>query len=139
MLNKVLRKARSKKGFTLIELIVVIAILAVLAIIIVPRIVGFIGSAKQSSLDSNARMLYNTTSLVISQGLTLPGAGLKFTWDALGDDTTGGMAGFLDEWPEDPINSTSAVPAYLIVEIDEDGKIEVEDSNNVHLLGATIP
>ena len=43
--NKMLRKARNKKGFTMIELIIVIAIIAVLAAILIPQYIGFRDSA----------------------------------------------------------------------------------------------
>ena len=138
MLKYFMKAKKKKAGFTLIELIVVIAILAVLAIIITPRILGFVGNAKQSALESNARMLYNSVSLVVSQDfITLPGAGAILTWDALADDATGSMADCLDEWPTDPVVGGD-VPPPLIVEIDENGAVEVEDSDGVHLVGATI-
>ena len=54
----------TKKGFTLIELIVVIAIIAVLAAILVPAMLGYIRKSKVSSANSAAATLYkgiNTT------------------------------------------------------------------------------
>jgi len=46
MFKALLRKKKSNKGFTLIELIVVIAILAILALLLVPRFMGFTDRAK---------------------------------------------------------------------------------------------
>ena len=50
-------KKRTKKGFTLIELIVVIAILAVLAVIAVPVVTGIVSDAHVSASAANARTL----------------------------------------------------------------------------------
>ncbi len=51
------------KGFTLVELLVVIAILGVLAAVLVPCMIGYVGKAKISSANSNAKELYNATML----------------------------------------------------------------------------
>ncbi len=54
--QKLLAK-QSKKGFTLVELVVVIAILAILAAIAIPAVVGIIDNAQKSSKQSNASSL----------------------------------------------------------------------------------
>ena len=54
--QKMLAK-QSKKGFTLVELVVVIAILAILAAIAIPSVIGIINSASNSSGASNASQL----------------------------------------------------------------------------------
>ena len=51
--QKMLAK-QSKKGFTLVELVVVIAILGILAAIAIPAVIGIIDSANKSQLDSDA-------------------------------------------------------------------------------------
>ena len=51
--QKLLAK-QSKKGFTLVELVVVIAILAILAAIAIPAVVGIIDNAQTSAKNSNA-------------------------------------------------------------------------------------
>ena len=51
--QKLLTK-KSKKGFTLVELVVVIAILAVLAAIAIPSVIGIINSASQSQIQTDA-------------------------------------------------------------------------------------
>ncbi len=54
--QKLLAK-QSKKGFTLVELVVVIAILAILAAIAIPAVVNIIQSASSSAGDSDASTL----------------------------------------------------------------------------------
>lgn len=51
--QKLLAK-KSKKGFTLVELVVVIAILAVLAAIAIPSVIGIISSASKSQVETDA-------------------------------------------------------------------------------------
>lgn len=50
-------KSRSKKGFTLVELVVVIAILGVLAAIAIPAVVGIINNAGKNKEAGNAQEL----------------------------------------------------------------------------------
>lgn len=56
--QKMLAK-QSKKGFTLVELVVVIAILAILAAIAIPAVVGIINNANQSAGQSDAASVNN--------------------------------------------------------------------------------
>ncbi len=66
-LTNVLSGKDSKKGFTLVELIIVLVILAVLAAILVPALLGFVDKAndKQSSLDAKA--IYEATIVYIDE------------------------------------------------------------------------
>ena len=63
-------KKRTKKGFTLIELIVVIAILAILAVIAVPVVTGWVTKANTSAAAANAR----TLELALRASITSDGA-----------------------------------------------------------------
>lgn len=51
---------KSKKGFTLIEMIIVIAIIAVLLLIMVPTMNGFVKTAQNEKDLANARSLYTS-------------------------------------------------------------------------------
>ncbi len=53
----IVMKFTSKKGFTLVELVVVIAILGILAAIAIPSVVGIIQNAQNTSNESNAKEL----------------------------------------------------------------------------------
>lgn len=54
--QKLLAK-QSKKGFTLVELVVVIAILGILAAIAIPAVIGIINSANESQAKTDAATL----------------------------------------------------------------------------------
>ena len=49
---------KSKKGFTLVELLAVIAILAILVIIALPNVIGMYNKAQKETLLTEARKVY---------------------------------------------------------------------------------
>ncbi|MDR2600575.1 MAG: prepilin-type N-terminal cleavage/methylation domain-containing protein [Oscillospiraceae bacterium] len=53
---KIMQTLRSKKGFTLMELIIVIVILAILAAALIPTFIGFARNARASTAIANARV-----------------------------------------------------------------------------------
>ena len=57
----------SKKGFTLVELIVVLVILAVLAAMLVPALVGYIDKAKAEKEYQTASTVYAAAQAVITE------------------------------------------------------------------------
>lgn len=53
--NKMFKKLKDKKGFTLVELIVVLVILAILAALLVPALTGYIDKANQEKAIAECR------------------------------------------------------------------------------------
>jgi type IV pilus assembly protein PilA len=72
-----MKKILTKKGFTLIELIVVIGILAVLAAILIPSIINYISEAEDAAGLANARSAYSAAALVLATEEPANAAGLK--------------------------------------------------------------
>ncbi len=66
MITKLKKKFKSKKAFTLIELIVVIAIIGVLAAILIPTMSGFVDQAHTATDLANARTIYSVAAAELS-------------------------------------------------------------------------
>jgi type IV pilus assembly protein PilA len=93
----------TKKGFTLIELIVVIAIIGVLAAILVPTMLGYVRKSKISSANSAASSVYKAINSALTEldeeGIDVGGDylltynGTTKQWSAVGGMPTGFTVG----------------------------------------------
>ena len=61
-----MKNMASRKGFTLVELIVVLAIMTVLASMLAPSLTGYIDKANDRKLVAKARSLYNASQSTVS-------------------------------------------------------------------------
>lgn len=78
------RKLRSKKGYTLTELIVVVVILGVLAMIAAPIALNTIKSTKSKTDDANAKILEDSVQrLTLLGDIVLAGAGATSDTDII--------------------------------------------------------
>lgn len=67
LLEKSNNLRKSKKGFTLVELIVVIVILAILAAILIPTFVNYMNKAQDSQKHVQARSVYLAANTVATE------------------------------------------------------------------------
>lgn len=68
-----LKSVRSKKAFTMVELVIVIAVLGVLAAIAIPVITTTINSSKLSTMESNSA----TVEMLLKEAINSSKAGIK--------------------------------------------------------------
>ena len=66
VMSEKIKRYKSKKAFTLVELVIVIAILAILVAVAIPVITTTINSAKLSTLESNAATIEMLTKEAIN-------------------------------------------------------------------------
>lgn len=65
--NKLGNKAKNKKGFTLVEMIIVMVIMAILAAALIPTMMGYVQDAKNSKNLAAARACYVAAQSVATE------------------------------------------------------------------------
>lgn len=76
-MKKLIEMRNSKKGFTLVEIIVVLAILAVLIAVAMPNLMGILKQSKAKVMLQDARAVYVAIQDLIIEGETVDEAGIK--------------------------------------------------------------
>lgn len=97
-----LQKTKSKKGFTLAELLIVVAIIAVLTAIAVPLFVSGVKKAQDATLEANKRAVRGEA---VAQIL---------------------LAEPADEWHVDKVFKDKATDAYVTATVDKSGNITLD-------------
>lgn len=65
--NKMFKKLKDKKGFTLVELIVVLVILAILAALLIPALTGYIDKANKDKVTAECRQVVVAAQTCVSE------------------------------------------------------------------------
>lgn len=86
--NKMFKKLKDKKGFTLVELIVVLVILAILAALLIPALTGYIDRANEEKVIAEARMALMAAQTQGSIEYAKAPAGTAITYDNTADNVT---------------------------------------------------
>ncbi len=112
---------KSRKGFTLVELLVVIVVLAVLAAIVLPKFVGAGTRSKESALKSDLKLIrnaitlfYNDTgaypaSLAALAATTAPASGLAPDGTTKAINAADWHGPYLDSIPNDPVSGSAFI------------------------------
>lgn len=119
---------KSRKGFTLTELIVTIAIIAILMVIALPNYISMRDSARQSAHEANLKILTDSATIFVLENPSVstiwaPFEGQEANPDIEITDTNqhdGWQKYVAGKWPANPLKTGS-----YVVEITESGKITV--------------
>jgi general secretion pathway protein G len=104
-------RRNTRKGFTLVEILIVVIILGILAAIVIPQFTNASQNARESSLQSILQTLRSQIELYMLQdGDTLPN--LVTNWTAFTGTSTyasGTYGPYMQAIPVNPMNGLSAV------------------------------
>ena len=98
-----MRMMKSKKGFTMVELIVVIAVLAILAAVAVPIAGSLLSDANTSSDSSNLALLQDAVEKYVAQNHPYPTAAAGVITAVQANTTLGLSGGVLNLRPRNGV------------------------------------
>ncbi|HEY8899540.1 MAG TPA: prepilin-type N-terminal cleavage/methylation domain-containing protein [Chthoniobacterales bacterium] len=107
-----LRRKNTRKGFSLVELLVVIAVIGIIAAIAIPNISGITQSAGTARDQRNAQNIASVSAAAIAAGYSFSGdaTGTAAVADLIDGATANGTTVKLDM---DPADYTTAVKGFL--------------------------
>ena len=79
MLQKIRNMKKSRRGFTLVEIIVVLVILAILAAFTIPAMLGFVNDARSKAQIAEAREVYVAAQSAATESATTSGSVVEAT------------------------------------------------------------
>ena len=134
------QRKQYRRAFTLLEIIVVVMIIAVLATLVAPRLLGRVGSAKQTAAKAKAATIAKTVNLyVLDMGLSAPSDDFDLEVLLLHPEDGGGPSGPYLERADDLIdpwgnNFEIIVPgdvnaSFDIISFGEDGEQGGDEAN----------
>ena len=107
-MNLFLKPLNSKKGFTLIEILVVIAIIAILAGVAIPNIFSYINKTKAKADETNAAVIAKAVQSAIAFDDTVTSAEYSGLATALdGTNSKGDISEFLDTVPAPKVGTNT--------------------------------
>ena len=134
------QRKQHRRAFTLLEIIVVVMIIAVLATLVAPRLLGRVGSAKQTAAKAKAATIAKTVNLyILDMGLSSPSDDFDLEVLLLHPEDGGGPSGPYLERADDIVdpwgnNFEILVPgdinaSFDIISFGEDGEQGGEEAN----------
>ena len=143
MIKRMKENLKSKKGFTLVELIVVIVIILILAAVMIPNVMRYIGQARESTFQSDA-------SAYLTE---IQGFAAEYYAKNSKDITAAGAPGFTDEYAltnnakvsfktpyaeaKGPFSGTDEKDREITVTIDKGAVTEFSYANTEHHINWT--
>jgi general secretion pathway protein G len=110
---------RNSRGFTLVEILIVVIILGILAAIVIPQFTNASNDARNNSVASTLQTLrgqielykiqHNDTPPAAANLVSLLSSKTNTTGTVVADATTGFFGPYVQSFPVNPINGSSAV------------------------------